>query len=295
MEQSGRSGPVAAVKLYSSLSAHWQPLWGHHSAYPLDAGCWMVRAVGWQVHSSFCRAGVASSCAMCDRSNIFSNTLKIRPHMTRIILQSTMSCSTFGLYVAYLNHMKRRRWITGDATLAGILTPDLRSSMSKIFDHRNSKCFIFRWFYHKWISNFRAVDFHSTLLQWQCMLCVLQWQCNVLQFNVDISLSLSPTTLWDNIWWQHCKMQSGVHQLFKSSHKPQQMFVLFVISTSTLPSWPSSQVLKLILSQHQSHRPRGLISCVMCIVHVVRPCCIQTRFKLNVWKWLANLLPLREK
>ena len=50
--------------------------------------------------------------------------------MTRIILQSTMSCSTFGLYVAYLNHMKRRRWITGDATLAGILTPDLRSSVS---------------------------------------------------------------------------------------------------------------------------------------------------------------------
>ena len=69
--------------------------------------------------------------------------------MTRIILQSTMSCSTFGLYVAYLNHMKRRRWIPGDATLAGILTPDLRSSVSKIFDHRNSKCFIFRWFYHK--------------------------------------------------------------------------------------------------------------------------------------------------
>ena len=69
--------------------------------------------------------------------------------MTRIILQSTMSCSTFGLYVAYLNHMKRRRWITGDATLAGILTPDLRSSVSKIFDHRHSKCFIFRWFYHK--------------------------------------------------------------------------------------------------------------------------------------------------
>ena len=151
-------------------------------------------------------------------------------------------------------------------------------------------------FFVGFITNeFRILERLTLILHYNGNVCYVCCNGNVLQFNVDISLSLSPTTLWDNIWWQHRKMQSGVHQLFKSSHKPQPMFVLFVISTSTLPSWPSSQVLKLILSQHQSRRPRGLLSCVMCIVHVVRPCCIQTRFKLNVWKWLANLLPLREK
>ena len=95
-----------------------------------------------------------------------------------------------------------------------------------------------------------------------------------------------PTTLWDNIWWQHRKMQPGVHQFFKSSHKPQQMFVLFVIYTSTLTSWPSSQVLKLILSQHQSRRPRGLLSCVMCML------CGPAVSKLDLNSMCENDLPI---
>ena len=142
-------------------------------------------------------------------------------------------------------------------------------------------------FFVGFITNeFRILERLTLILQYNGNVCYVCCNGNVLQFNVDISLSLSPTTLWDNIWWQHCKMQSGVHQLFKSSHKPQQMFVLFVISTSTLPSWPSSQVLKLILSQHQSRRPRGLLSCVMCML------CGPAVSKLDLNSMCENDLPI---
>ena len=111
--------------------------------------------------------------------------------MTRIILQSKMSCSTFGLYVAYLNHRKSHAGglqVTQPWPVSSLLTS------GQAYQKYLTTATVNASFFVGFITNeFRILErltfiLHyyngklSSLLQWQCAMCVaMAMQCIAIQ------------------------------------------------------------------------------------------------------------------